>query len=176
MWCSQGTLLSVVQSTVSEAHRCTLNWRVLPWWEIWCEQSPFYLCISAISARRRSISSFSEAICLRRNCSMASSSSCSVKISFSCNNQLVHLKPWLHVLREHRISVGWEAMRRRCSLKHLQQKRFACLLWTLIHQDLKANVSSKLTLSVLNPHRTIAVLNSCGDDAPRSGTFGCLFP
>ena len=42
-----------------------------------------HLWISAISARRRSISSFSEAICRRRNCSMARSSSCSVRISFS---------------------------------------------------------------------------------------------
>lgn len=75
---------------------------VRAWLRIWHKQSAFYLCISAISARRRSISSFSEAICLRRNCSMASSSSCSVKISFSCNDQVVHLKPWRYVLWEHR--------------------------------------------------------------------------
>lgn len=42
-----------------------------------------YLCMSAISARSLSISSFSVAICLRSTCSREISSSCSVRISFS---------------------------------------------------------------------------------------------
>lgn len=43
----------------------------------------FHLCMSAISARNLSISSFSVAICLRSICSSEISSSCSVRISFS---------------------------------------------------------------------------------------------
>lgn len=42
-----------------------------------------YLCMSAISPRSLSISSFSVAICLRSTCSREISSSCSVRISFS---------------------------------------------------------------------------------------------
>lgn len=46
-----------------------------------------HLCISAISARSRSISSFSVAICRRSTCSSDISSSCSVRISFSCRGR-----------------------------------------------------------------------------------------
>ena len=42
-----------------------------------------HLCMSAISARSLSISSFSVAICRRSTCSREISSSCSVRISFS---------------------------------------------------------------------------------------------
>lgn len=101
--------------------------------ELWCGQFPSYLCISAISARRRSISSFSEAICLRRNCSMASSSSCSVKISFSCNDQLVHLRPWLYFLQGCLVSDGavlWQTFSRSALNSDSSRPQSKCKLKT----------------------------------------------
>lgn len=124
------------------------------WLGIWPKQSAFYLCISAISARRRSISSFSEAICLRRNCSMASSSSCSVKISFSCNDQLVHSAPCLYALWEHGqgllhcCALGSAEIGSSVTTSRRGAQR-AC--FELSHLDLKPNPSSKPTLPALIP-------------------------